>query len=340
MRTEESTGLGALARMLGDAKARFARRRLCAGEIPNPDDFVRHGLRMSAAESQAFAEWVKSGLHTRVETEHPAADGTVRLVIALLGGERIETVAMPTGTTCVSSQVGCAVGCRFCASGLLGVKKNLSVDEITEQVLFARRRLAVKRVVYMGMGEPTHNLENVLAAVARLRDWFGISPNRQVLSTVGSLAAFEVMTQAALRPCLALSLHTIDDRRRAELLVRAPRDGVRDLIAAADAYGRAMGMPIQIEWTLLKGVNDSLEEAAQLADHLAGVRACLNYIVYNPVDGLDYERVDDQTVARIAALMRSKRVYTTVRRSRGDDAEAACGQLRRRAVAAVESEEP
>ena len=237
---------------------------------------------------------------------------------------------MPVGACCVSSQVGCAVGCKFCASGLFGVERHLSVDEIVEQVVHARRQMPIDRVVYMGMGEPSHNLDNVLAAVARIQDELMISPRRQTLSTVGGVKPLEKMRAAEVRPCLALSLHTADEAKRGELLPRAHKDPLCDIVAAADAYGRDVGTPIQIEWTLLHGINDSEEDIEKLCDLLQGVRGYVNFIVYNPVDGLSFEAPSRARIVAMVKAVKARGILAKIRDSSGPDAQAACGQLRLR----------
>lgn len=311
-------------------KARRVLRRLWSGADIKSAEFAGGDRALSKAELRFLDEWIDRGLSSRVLTRTVAKDGTVRMVLGLCDGETIETVAMPSGTVCVSSQVGCAVACVFCASGLAGIKRNLDASEILEQVLWARREMPIGRVVFMGMGEPTQNLDHVLEAVRRIRDDAGISAGRQVVSTVGSIAAIERMEKSAVRPALAVSLHSVFDERRAELLTRAPREPIADLLKAADRYGRSVGLPVQLEWTLLEGRNDGDDEVVRGIELLRGLRACLNFIVYNAVDGLPFKRTSPERSAEIVAAFRAAGVYTTVRHSMGNDADAACGQLRRR----------
>lgn len=311
-------------------KARRVLRRLWSGAEIKSAEFAGGDRALSKAELRFLDEWIAQGLSSRVLTRTVAKDGTVRMVLGLFDGETIETVAMPSGTVCLSSQVGCAVACVFCASGLAGIKRNLDAGEILEEVLWARREMPIGRVVFMGMGEPTQNLDNVLEAVRRIRDDAGISAGRQVVSTVGSIAAIERMEKSAVRPALAVSLHSVFDERRADLLTRAPREPIADLLKVADRYGRSVGLPVQLEWTLLEGRNDGDDEVKRGIELLRGLRACLNFIVYNAVDGLPFKRTSPERSAEIVAAFRAAGVYTTVRHSMGNDADAACGQLRRR----------
>ncbi|MGE3171712.1 MAG: 23S rRNA (adenine(2503)-C(2))-methyltransferase RlmN [Planctomycetota bacterium] len=323
-------GFAALDRLLAHDKAALVRRLVGAGRTPVAADFDRQGLTLSPAEQQQLDDWLHHGLRTRVVEEVRARDGAVRLGIGLDDGRRVEAVAMPQGAACVSTQVGCAVGCRFCASGLFGVERNLDAAEIAEQVVHARRRMRIDRVVFMGMGEPSHNLDAVLDAVAEIKAIAQIGPKRQTVSTVGSVRAFERMGRAPLRPCLAMSLHTADPVRRRELLPRAHKDALVDLVAAADAYGRASGMPVQFEWTLLDGQNDRDEDADALIALLRGVRGYVNFIVWNAVPGLPFAAPPRERIVALVRRVKQGGVLATIRDSSGPDAEAACGQLRLR----------
>lgn len=331
-----SMGLSGVASVLSRPKALLARRLVAQGRLGGGEfvkesvarQFDHMGLTLSAGELDLLSQWLERGLHTKVDVKTHSQDGTIKLLLALADGKKVETVAMPVGACCVSSQVGCAVGCKFCASGLFGVERNLSIDEIVEQVVHARRLMPIERVVYMGMGEPSHNLDNVLAAVARIKEELMISPRRQTLSTVGGIKPLEKMRAAAVRPCLALSLHTANESRRSELLPRAHKDPLIDIIAAADAYGRDVGIPIQFEWTLLRGINDSDEDVEQLCDLLQGVRGYVNFIVYNAVDGLSFEAPDRERIVAMVNAVKARGILAKIRDSSGPDAQAACGQLR------------
>lgn len=321
----------ALRATLPPAKARLALRFVFQGLALAPEEFAARGHTLTRGEAEFLVRWQAEGMGSRVLERVASGDGSVRMVVGLADGERVESVAMPVGAVCVSSQVGCAVRCRFCASGLDGVKRNLEAQEILEQVVHARREMRIDRVVFMGMGEPTHNLENVLAAVAALKHEALISPTRQTLSTVGSVRAFARMAEAEVRPCLAFSLHCADEARRRELLPHAGRDPLPELVAAADAYGRRMGVPVQWEWTLLEGVNDSDQDVAQLCALLGGTRGYVNLILWNPVAGLPFARPRQERAVQMVREIKRRGILATIRNSTGGDVEAACGQLRRRA---------
>ncbi len=324
------SGMSGLQQVLPPKKALLARRIVAAGRVPSEAEFGKQGLRLTAAEAQALGDWLAAGLATTVLEEVRAADGTVKLLLGLFDGRKVETVAMPASACCVSTQVGCAVGCRFCASGLFGVERHLSSDEIVEQVVHARRVMRIGRVVFMGMGEPSHNLDNVMTAVARIKDEVLISPRRQTFSTVGGVRALERMRGFAVRPCLALSLHLADETRRRELLPNAHKDPLRDIVAAADAYSRDVGTPVQFEWTLLAGINDGDSDVDQLCELLRGVRGFVNFIVYNPVEGLPFAAPRRERIVAMVRAVKARGILATIRDSSGPDAQAACGQLRLR----------
>lgn len=315
---------------LPPAKARLARRKLLAGATPGEADFRARALALSKEQAQRLHHWLGERPASTVAARAPSADGSVRLVVALRDGETVETVAMPSGTVCVSTQAGCAVACRFCASGALGLKRNLDAIEIVEQVVHARRELAIDRVVYMGMGEPSHNLAAVLDAVAMLARDAQIGPTRQVVSTVGSGKAFAGLAAARAKPCLALSLHSTDDSVRRELLPHAGAEPVADLVAGAARYVALQGKPLLVEWTLLAGVNDREQDADALAALLAGVRCCVNFIRWNPVEGMPFAPTPLERAVALRERVKSRGLLATLRASTGRDVDAACGQLRRR----------
>jgi 23S rRNA (adenine2503-C2)-methyltransferase len=325
-----ASGLSGLRAALPDKKGLLARRLVAAGRTPTRFDFDKQGLRLSPDEETLLQRWLAAGLVTRVDKETRAKDGTVKLLLALRDGKKVETVAMPIGACCVSTQVGCAVGCRFCASGLFGVERHLAVDEIVEQVVHARRHMRIDRIVFMGMGEPSHNLDNVMAAVARIHEEALISPKRQTFSTVGGVKPLARMREFAVKPCLALSLHSANEQRRRELLPRAHKDPLPEIVAAADAYAQDVGTPIQFEWTMLAGINDSDQDVDELCALLQGVRGYVNFIVYNPVDGLPFRAPSRERIVAMVRAVKARGILATIRDSSGPDAEAACGQLRLR----------
>src|SRR6185369_1191247 len=290
--------------------------------------------RLGVALPEISASWCTL---VAVRSEHPSADGSARLLLALRDGRTIESVLLPGDGVCVSTQVGCAVGCLFCMTGRDGLERHLGSAEIVAQVALARSRRAVRRVVLMGMGEPAHNLDEVLDALELLGTEGGLDSKNLVFSTVGDRRAFERLPLGRVKPALALSLHTTDPELRARLLPRAPRIEPAELVELADRYSRATGYPIQYQWTLLEGVNDGDDEIERVAALLAGKYAVLNFIPFNSVDGAVYSGVEFRRPAReraeaIARTLYRRGVLAKLRRSAGQDVEAGCGQLRARAV--------
>ncbi|MCA0243879.1 MAG: RNA methyltransferase [Proteobacteria bacterium] len=266
----------------------------------------------------------------RLRSEHPAADGSARLLLGLADGQSIEATLLPREGLCISSQVGCAVGCRFCMSGRDGLQRQLGSAEIVAQVALARARRPVRKVVFMGIGEPSHNLGAVLEAIELLGTLGGIGHKELVFSTVGDARVFERLPLGAVKPALALSLHSTDAARRAQLLPHAPPLAPAELVDAADRYARASGYPAQLQWTLLAGVNDGDDEVHALLRLLPGRRLMLNLIPFNPVDGSGYRRPDWARAVAMTQQLNRGGVLTRLRRSAAQDVDGGCGQLRAR----------
>lgn len=287
---------------------------------------VREGLPAIAASLEQLA---------RVNTEHPGADGSSRLLVELADRQMVESVLLPRDGLCISSQVGCAVGCTFCMTGKSGLLRQLSSAEMVAQVVLGRRRRAVKKVVFMGMGEPAHNLDNVLEAIDLLGTEGGIGHRNLVFSTVGDPRVFERLPQQRVRPALALSLHTTDAELRQRLLPRAPRIDPERLMELGEAYARTIDYPIQYQWTLLRGINDSQAELDNILRLFKGKFAVLNLIPYNSLEADEYQRPDGERIVEIVRYLHSRGVLTKVRNSAGQDVDGGCGQLRARAVDVV-----
>ena len=268
----------------------------------------------------------------RRRSEHPGDDGSVRLLLELADGQSVESVLLPRDGLCVSTQVGCAVGCLFCMTGRDGLLRQLGSAEIVGQVVLARRRRTVKRVVFMGMGEPAHNLERVLAAIDLLGNEGGIGHKNLVFSTVGERRIFERLPQQRVKPALALSLHTTDAALRARLLPHAPRLEPQELVELGEHYARATGYPIQYQWTLLAGINDSREEIERVADWLTGKYAMMNLIPFNAVEDAVFQRPAPEHAAELIALLRRRGIVACLRDSAGQDIDGGCGQLRARTL--------
>lgn len=283
---------------------------------------------------------------TSVARADRADDGTEKLLVHLHDGETIECVLIPDGprtTLCISTQVGCPVRCVFCASGMFGVKRNLSAGEIAEQVLIARSRLPESRrltnLVVMGMGEPMLNLDALLPALQRIHDPAGIAmgARRITVSTSGYPRQMERFAAADPSYNLAVSLHAADDTLRRELVPTAAHP-VREIVTAAHRYFGQKGREVTYEVVLLEGKNDRPEDAVALADLLGGMPCTVNLIPWNPVEELanggQLRRPSAQRVDSFAEALRRGGLKITVRRQRGADRSAACGQLRLRSASA------
>ncbi|HMN76663.1 MAG TPA: RNA methyltransferase [Burkholderiaceae bacterium] len=297
------------------------------------EDFLPRTLREALPASSAAL----AGL-ARIASRHPAQDGSERLLVALGDGRTIESVLLPAGGLCISTQVGCAVGCIFCMTGRGGLSRQLGSAEITAQLALARSLRPVRRVVFMGMGEPAHNLDAVLEAVELLGTAGGIGHKSLVVSTVGDARLFDrllALRAGDVRPALAISLHSTQAAKRAELLPRAQQIAPAELVESGERYARAAGHPIQYQWTLIDGVNDGDDEVDAIAALLAGRHAMMNLIPYNAVDGLALRRPPADRAAAIARALNRRGVLTRLRRSAGQDVDAGCGQLRARSGGAV-----
>ena len=269
----------------------------------------------------------------RVQSEHPGEDGSARLLVKLADGQTVESVLLPKDGLCVSTQVGCAVGCVFCMTGRAGLLRQLSSAEIVAQVVLARSRRAVKKVVFMGMGEPAHNLDNVLEAIDLLGTEGGIGHKNLVFSTVGDRRVFERLPLSEVKPALALSLHTTDHALRRKLLPKAPDISPEELVELGEAYARSTGYPIQYQWTLLEGINDTDAELEGITRLLSGKYAVMNLIPYNSIEGGDgFRRPSWERAAEMARTLHRRHILTKLRHSAGQDVEGGCGQLRARAL--------
>ncbi len=295
------------------------------------------GTRRQAAENflplairEALPELTRqlAGL-ARVVSEHPGSDGT-RLLVELADGQTVESVLLPRDGVCISTQIGCAVGCTFCMTGRDGLLRQVGSAEMLAQVVLARQRQPLRRVVFMGMGEPSHNLDNVLETIDLLGTAGGFGHKNLVFSTVGDPRVFERLPEQRVVPALALSLHTTDSELRARLLPKAPRLAPEELVELAEIYARRTGYPIQYQWTLLAGVNDSLEEMDGIVRLLTGKYAIMNLIPYNTTAALDFRRPNNARVTELAHYLHARGVRTTVRQSAGQDVDGGCGQLRAR----------
>ena len=276
---------------------------------------------------------------TTTAAHQRAADGTEKLLLQLADGGRIECVLLrdgPRRSICVSSQVGCAMGCVFCASGLDGVERNLSRGEILEQMLKLQHLLELderlSHIVMMGMGEPLANLPRVLSALSVAKDpelGLGISPRRITISTVGLPPAIDKLAAADAPYHLAISLHAPNDPLRNRLVPVNQNIGIESILDAADRYFDKTKRRLTFEYVLLGGLNDSAQCARELVQLLRHRTAMLNVIPYNPVPGLPYETPTPGAVLQFRRTLLDGGINAMFRQRKGDEIQAACGQLRR-----------
>jgi 23S rRNA (adenine2503-C2)-methyltransferase len=323
-------------------RAKAVRRWLSAGRVATFADMTDLPKGLRGALEERFRIF-----SSRIARHVRAEDGTEKLLLELADGQRIECVllrerdARAEGgfgtrlTVCISSQVGCGMGCVFCASGLDGVIRNLTTGEIVEQLLRLQQLLPaddrISHIVVMGMGEPLANLDRLLPALAVAQDpeGLGISQRRITVSTVGLPKAIDRLAAEDPGYHLAVSLHAADDELRTRLVPVNKAIGLAEVMAAADRYWEASGRRLTFEYVLLGGINDSPEDAARLVRLLGRRAALLNVIPYNTVAGLPWREPSAGSVDRFLDVLRTAGVNVQVRRRKGARIDAACGQLRR-----------
>jgi 23S rRNA (adenine2503-C2)-methyltransferase len=265
-----------------------------------------------------------------------SVDGTVKFLLRLADSNLIESVYIPdtpSNTFCLSTQVGCAMRCAFCLTGKMGIVRNLSAGEIVGQVRVLARDLGMLdqrfNIVLMGMGEPLHNYDETMKALRILADEHGlaVSPRRVTLSTVGVLPALERLATEPLMPNLAISLHSTTEDQRDRLVPINRKYGLKELLDACRQFPLKRRNRITFEYVMLKGVNDTPEDARRLVKLLNGIKSKVNLLPLNEAAGIPFERPSDETVNRFAQILADHYVTVSVRKSRGRDIRAACGQL-------------
>jgi 23S rRNA (adenine2503-C2)-methyltransferase len=272
----------------------------------------------------------------QVVARERSSDGTEKFLLRLGDGRQIESVFIPDTpamTFCLSTQVGCAMACAFCLTGKMGLVRNLTAGEIAGQVRVLVDALSLRgtafNIVFMGMGEPLHNYDETMKALRILADQhgFALPPRRVTLSTVGLLPALERLAGEPIMPNLAISLHAPTDLQRGKLVPVNSKYGITDIIDACRRFPVRKRSRITFEYVLLAGVNDSPEDARRLARLLAGVKSKVNVIPLNAAAGIPFERPSEAAIDRFAGALAKHGVSVSVRKSRGRDIRAACGQL-------------
>jgi len=271
-----------------------------------------------------------------VVADERSTDGTRKFLLELADKRRIEAVFIPdtpSMTFCISTQVGCAMACDFCLTGKMGLVRNLTAGEIAGQVrvLAAATDLLDRpfNIVLMGMGEPLHNYDNTMKALRMLHAEHGlaVSPRRVTLSTVGIVPGLERLAREPLMPNLAISLHATTDEQRTRLVPPNRKYSLADILDTCRNFPLKKRSRITFEYVLLDGFNDTPEDARRLVRLLSGIKAKVNLIPLNPAPGIPYDRPSDERVGRFAQVLADRHVTVSVRKSRGRDIRAACGQL-------------
>jgi 23S rRNA (adenine2503-C2)-methyltransferase len=327
---------------------------------------LSHEFRQSLGQ-EGLSLWVPA-----IEKKFVSGDGTVRYLIGFADGQSVETVWMPEGddgetgdgseagnavdkaagrtwdraTICVSSQVGCAVDCQFCLTALLGVKRNLTAGEIVGQVCAVLNDQSVSppqdrvNIVFMGMGEPFLNYENFMRAVCLLAEGVGIPESRMTVSTAGIVPRIYDLGAEPVRPKLAISLNAPNDELRSRLMPINRKWNLQKLVAAARDFPLRNRERLTFEYVLLDSVNDSAQNARELGELIRGVRAKVNLIALNPGPGITFRTPDENRVLQFQKVLIAAGVPTFIRRPRGRDIYAACGQLKRTVELATPTESP
>lgn len=272
---------------------------------------------------------------TKIHTKRVSSDGTLKYLIEYTDGELVETVLMRFDnranlTACVSSQVGCAVNCKFCATGKRGFIRNLTYQEIIEQILCIQRDtgLKVTNIVFMGQGEPLLNLENVLKALNIFNKEFQIGARRITISTSGIIPKIEELANIELQSTLAISLHSANHETRKQIMPIENKYPLDKLKIALKKYIEKTGRRVTIEYILIKDLTDTFEQAKELAEFLHDIKSNINLIPYNPVSEDDFKRPSNNSIMKFKYILEHSGKKVTIRLERGADIEAACGQLR------------
>lgn len=261
-------------------------------------------------------------------------DGAEKFLFGLEDGETIESVLIPDKdriTICISSQVGCAMGCRFCLTAKLGLKRNLKPYEIVDQIISVSRIIApakITNIVFMGMGEPLSNFENTVEVLWRIKDLMNFSPRRVTLSTVGIAPKIIELSKKAPPVNLAISLNATTDAVRDYIMPVNRKYPIKELLGACRKFPLSARRRITFEYVLLKGINDTPEDARRLVTLLKGIPSKVNLIPFNPVEGSEFERPEDDRVLNFQDILLKGKLTAMIRKSRGDDILAACGQLK------------
>ncbi len=311
-----------------------------------------HSFDQMSNLSLGFRTWLSEHFYIdaiALQDQQISKDRTIKSAFTVDDGKVIEGVLIPTSsrmTACISSQVGCSLSCQFCATGRLKLLRNLSAGEIVDQVVYLQQQAQqhysqnLSNIVYMGMGEPLLNYKNVLLSIDRLcsPDGLGISPRRITVSTAGIAKMITKLGDDNVKFNLALSLHAANDQKRNQIMEINESNNLETLSAALQHFHEKTGSRITFEYIIFKDFNDELSDARELAQFAKCVPCKINIIEYNPIDDGIYQQADPKKVEAFAQYLESLNLIVNVRRSRGKDIDAACGQLanKNKAIAANE----
>ena len=287
--------------------------------------------------------------HIQLQDQQISKDKTIKCAFTIEEGKVVEGVLIPTKsrtTACISSQVGCSLSCTFCATGRLKLLRNLSAGEIVDQVVYLKNQAEglyaqnLTNIVYMGMGEPLLNYKNVLQSIDRLcsEDGLGISPKRITVSTAGIAKMIRKLGDDDVKFNLALSLHAANDKKRDKIMEINESNNLSELSEALEYFHEKTGSRVTFEYIIFKDFNDEIDDARELANFAKCVPCKINIIEYNPIENGEFEQADAHKVDAFAAFLASKNLIVNVRRSRGKDIDAACGQLANKNKAILKDE--
>ena len=287
--------------------------------------------------------------HIQLQDQQISKDKTIKCAFTIEEGKVVEGVLIPTKsrtTACISSQVGCSLSCTFCATGRLKLLRNLSAGEIVDQVVYLKNQAEERygqnltNIVYMGMGEPLLNYKNVLQSIDRLcsDDGLGVSPKRITVSTAGIAKMIRKLGDDDVKFNLALSLHAANDKKRDKIMEINESNNLSELSEALEYFHEKTGSRVTFEYIIFKDFNDEIDDARELANFAKCVPCKINIIEYNPIENGEFEQADAHKVDAFAAFLESKNLIVNVRRSRGKDIDAACGQLANKNKAILKDE--
>lgn len=319
--------------MLSLRQPKFRGRQIATWIYKRDAENLSNMTDLPASLRASLEETVK--VHSaKVVTHVKSPDGTVKYLLEMEDGERIESVLLPYEdrvSVCVSTQIGCAAACVFCATGMCGFSRNLTAGEIVDEVLLLQHEgnQRVSHVVYMGMGEPLLNYDNILKSIHLLNDDVGIAMRHMTVSTVGITPRIRKLADEKLQITLAISLHAPNDSLRRKLVPISSKYPLSELISACRYYTDITHRRITFEYLLIDGVNDSLTQAHELAILLRGMLCSVNLIPFNAVEGLEFKRSSKEHIRAFRSVLEDAGITVTQRMEKGHSVSAACGQLRR-----------